>query len=287
MIHDRPYMTQRSFYQGTASLLKWVLLINCVVFILQNIFLQWFRTPVLASLFGLSPVGLSHGCIWTLLTYAFLHGDFLHLLFNMLVIYFVGQAVETLAGPKRFTIIYSTAVLLGGLAWLFLSPNRLGGELIGASAAAGGLLIFFCCLQPNQPVTLLLFFILPVTMKPKWLAVGLIGLEVFGFLFYELPGQGTVANSAHLGGMLGGYLCFVFFQSGYTFSLFGEGASPKWLQERSRASFRKQSFQINTSSREILRTEVDRILDKINAKGFGALSQEEKKILEKAKDILK
>tara|TARA_B100001248_G_C27399840_1_gene469208 strand:- start:14011 stop:14883 length:873 start_codon:yes stop_codon:yes gene_type:complete len=290
MIHDRPYMTQRSYHSGTASLLKWVLLINCVVFVLQNAFFVWFNSPILSNLFGLSPETLSQGFVWTLFTYAFLHGDLLHILFNMLIVYFIGQAVESLVGPKRFAIIYTTAALVGGLVWLLISMQRPSTELIGASAAALGLLTYFCCSQPNQPITVLLFFVLPLTIKPKWLALGLLAMELFGFLFYELPGRSAIANSAHLGGMLGGYLCFLAFQSGYSFSLFGSGtriSAPKWLQHRGKAPLSKQPFNVNVSSRQVLRTEVDRILDKINSKGFGALSNEEKKILEQAKDILK
>ncbi len=280
----------RRFYTSTVasgeSPIKWLLIANVICFIFQNILVEGFKQGWLLQGLVLSGPGIQAGYIWTVLTYAFLHGGIFHLLLNLLGLYFVGKPLEMHLGPRKFLGVYSSSVFLGGLAWLSLHLTGTS-TLVGASAGILGLLMYFCCLYPEQPITLLLFFILPVQLKPKWLVAGVLALEGFGLLVNELQGDANVANSAHLGGLLGGFICFWLFEKGLKLGT-TSGTSferPKWLKMKKR--FSPQAFTVNISEKELLRKEVDRILDKINQEGFGALSPQEKQVLDRAKELLK
>lgn len=289
MIYDRPYMN--SLPRAT-PMLKYILMANMVVFVLQGIVFFWVGSNAMTEVFALSGEAVSKGYVWTLLSYSLLHGNIWHLLLNMLLVYFMGSIVEEVEGPKRFLYIYCCATVLGGLFWLAFH-HAYPHHLIGASAASLGLLIYFCFYQPDRPITLLLFFVLPITLKPKWVAWAVLAMDLFGFCFQELRQEAYFANSAHLGGMLAGFLCYRIFQGAGNVSLKGwadgsEGPA-HWIKRKTSKVFSKATFSVNISpqSKEDISAEVDRILDKINDKGFGALSDAEKKMLDRAKDDLK
>ena len=218
----------------------------------------------------------------------------------MLGLFFIGRMVEPLIGRERFLGLYVTGSLIGGAVYLLLHFNdpalgQINGELIfqsmvGASASLMAILAFFCLLYPERPITLLLFFIIPVTMKPKWIFWGMLAISTGGILFYELPNRSYVAHSAHLGGMFAGILYYRYFHDS-SFSFFGSGSTrttveqPAWFKRRKKNE-QHISYKVNRGKRDELQAEVDRILDKINISGFGSLSANEKQTLERAKDIL-
>jgi membrane associated rhomboid family serine protease len=299
MIYDRPYM-QDEFRPRQPPVLKWILLGTIGIFILQNIFELWFRqNPFLSQFFRnyfyLSPEHIANGYVWTLVTYAFFHSTRealpLHLLANMLIVFFIGRIILPVLGARRFTELYFGAAVVGGIVWLvaaYLAGNTI--PVIGASGAAMGLLVCFACMYPNKPITILLFFIIPVTLKPKYIAFGLLAFDLFGFLFSELPGTGVThtAHSAHLGGMLTGFLFYRFVHARpepYRSSSGTNMELPAWFKKKSRRS-EPTNYSVNITNRQNLKKEVDRILDKINSEGFGSLSEEEKRILDRAKDLL-
>jgi hypothetical protein len=140
--------------------------------------------------------------------------------------------------------------------------------------------------------------VLPITIKPKWLFRISLGITIAFMLFYELPGASgsVVAHSAHLGGMISGvlYYRFVYLRGGGLFNRPGASRAsvelPEWFKRRKRQPAARQiNYTVNrsSSSRDELQKEVDRILDKINATGFGSLSDNEKQTLDHAKDILR
>lgn len=270
--------------------LKALLIANGVVFFLQSVALYWFQSQVFLNLFALSGANVSKGFVWTLVSYSFLHANVWHLLLNMLLLYFMGSIVEEVEGSKRFLYVYFLGTTIGGLLWL-LFHSAMPHQLMGASAASLGLLIYFCLYQPDRPITLLLFFVIPVTLKPRWVMWAVIALDLFGFLFQEMGQGSSFANSAHLGGMLAGFICYRVFQGDSTVSFggIGAGASANWIKRKTSKVFSKTTFRINmgAKAKEDLSQEVDRILDKINDHGFGALSEEEKRILDQARDNLK
>jgi len=299
MIYDRSYMRNEpprgSGGSGQSPLLKWILLSTIGVFVVQIILESWFRNQpgirqAFYEFFTLTPGGIRSGFVWTLLSYAFLHSTkiIFHIIGNMLLVFFIGRELLPLLGPKRFAWLYFGSAAVGGAAWLILHWG--GGAVIGASAAAMGLLIVFACLYPNREITLLLFFVIPVRIKPKFVAFALLAFDLFGLVFSEILGMTNThtAHSAHLGGMLTGWLFYRFAVAGAPAARFnGPGVEmPAWFRNKERLERRVGGYSVNILNRQSLQLEVDRILDKINSEGFGSLSEEEKKLLDQARDIL-
>lgn len=284
MLSDRSYMRKEGGFGTGLSVTGWLLLSMAIAFFLQSIAIQFLRQNALVAAFSLSGASIKNGFIWSVFSYAFLHGNLLHLLVNGLLVFFIGRILEPVLGVQRYLFLFFVSVILGGLAWLLFHFNSIQ-ELMGASAGALGILTYFCLLNPNQPITILLFFILPITLRPKWLLYITLGLELFGFIFEEMTGKSNIANSAHLGGMLAGFLCFkIFHQQGISFRSNHNG--PGWFKKGFTKKLKNTHYHVNLAKRDELKQEVDRILDKINAHGFGALSKEERDILDKAKDML-
>ncbi len=297
MLTDRSYM--RDDYPGyrapRTSVLIWIIVATVAGFILQNIFLRWFNAGALFHYnLGLTIEGLQSWKLWTLLTHGLLHstGNLLHIIGNLLAIYFLGRELVSLLGERRFVLFYLAAILTGGLAWTATHWWGAHGLLMGASAAACGLLAVFACFYPNRQITLLLFFVLPVTVKPKYLAWVVLGLDLCGFVFYEVMGAASpfgIAHSAHLGGLLAGWVYHRYLHEPDGWSLPWRKTTmtlPRWARKARVASNPTPAYKVNLTDRTDLRAEVDRILDKINSQGFGSLTDDEKRVLDGARDIL-
>jgi len=295
MLSDRPYMRESRPGGNATSVLVWLICAIVAGYVLQNIFLLLLHAgPVVESLFALSAASLRAGHVWTLVTYSFLHNpdNLLHIICNVLALYFLGRELLPLLGPNRFLGLYFSGVILGGLLWSAVNWHT-HGIVIGASAGVMTLLIVFACFYPNQDVTFLLFFVLPVTMKPKYLALGCVAIDLFGCIFYEVMGNPSplgFAHSAHLGGMAAGWLYFRFVHSAPPWrETLGSRANielPRWMKRAPPGAAPRPAYRVNIGNRQDLRAEVDRILDKINSKGFGALTPDEKRLLDEAKDSL-
>jgi len=292
MLQDRPYMRD-SYERRSTSVVTWLLCSVAAVFVLQNVFSRWLHIGLEWS-FGLSPVGLKGGHIWTLLTYGFLHdtSNLLQVIAYLLVIFFFGREVLPVLGTRRFMAFYAAALLAGGAFWLAVHWRH-PEILLGASAAVSALVILYACFYPNREITLLLFFVMPVTLKPKYLAYAMIAFDLFGFAFYELYGAASpfgAAHSAHLGGMAVGWIYYRYVHDS-DWSLASERADielPRWMRRKNGAKPAKAAptYSVDISDRSHLRAEVDRILDKINSHGFGSLSADEKRVLDEARDLI-
>jgi membrane associated rhomboid family serine protease len=287
-----------------SSIVMTLLIATVAVFVLQNVLNVFFpafngRNTFLNEWFALSGQSFRELKVWTLFSYNFLHSPqhLIHILGNMLMLFFVGKVVEPLIGSTRFLLLYIGGGLLGGFIYLLFHYHN-GSPVIGASAAVSGIIAFACLVYAERPLRLYLFFVLPITVKPKWIFWGLLGLSVFGVISHELPalknpqtGQIIVAHSTHLGGMLAGILFFRFVYSNANRSSRSTSARPgielpEWFKRKEKVE-PHVSYRVNRSSRDELQAEVDRILDKINSSptGFGSLSNDEKKTLEQATDI--
>ncbi len=290
MLYDRPYMRNESASRPF-PVLKWILIVNIALFVAQSIFRWWFNSNFPEYYFGLRGSNLLHGFVWTPLTYSLLHDTSypFHLIMNMIVIFLFGRFVDHDIGSHKLLDLYLLSVFIGGFTWLIFNFHT-DAPLIGASAGALGLLTLYCIMHADERVTFLLFFIIPVMIKPRYLGWIIFGIELFGFLFSELvPGSmNRVAHSAHLGGMLGGFLYFRFLINRKPILQHKKPSVelPHWFKKSSTPRGIKRNFKINIGNRKDLQKEVDRILDKINSQGFGSLSEEEKQTLDRAKDIL-
>lgn len=294
MLSDRSYM-RNDYAPRTTSILTWILCALVSGFVLQNIAgLDLVRgrlgTNVVESLFALTPAGLREWRVWTLVTYTLLHANILHILFNGLALYMLGRELLPLLGSRRFLAVLVSAAATGAVFWLATRYLVGGGMLIGVSASVLALFILFACFYPEREITFLLFFVLPVTIKPKYLVWILLGVDLFGFLFSELPGKGAdtgIAYSAHLGGMLAGWVYYRYFHANNGWDRAAGISLPAWLRRRQPARAPGPGLRANPGRPSPhLRAEVDRILDKINSDGFGSLTEEEKRILDEAKDLL-
>jgi membrane associated rhomboid family serine protease len=171
-----------------------LLLINVAVFFLARLF-----GGGIESVFALWPLGTNF-LPWQVVTYAFLHGSFEHLFFNMLGLWMFGSELERIWGEKRFLQFYGASVLAAALAQLVVTAVM--GSVyptVGASGGLFGLLFAFAVMFPNRVI--LLFFVIP--MKARYL-VALYGLlELYQGVYVMNSG---VAHFAHLGGMVGGFL---------------------------------------------------------------------------------
>lgn len=290
MLSDRSYM--RSDYpRPGAQVLTWLLSALLAGFVLQNVVARWFSSSAFETLLALSPSLLKQGYAWTLVTYTLLQPGVLTLLFTGLAIFMLGRELLPLLGARRFVAVYIAAAITGGLLWLGVQAfTGAGGQLIGATGCALALFILFACFYPDREITFLLFFVLPVTIKPKYLAWGLVGLDGLGFLFSELPntGFGGLSHSAHLGGMLTAWVYFRFFHANNGWDRASGIELPAWLRRRKKTGAPALATKVNIGKPPArqLRAEVDRILDKINSEGFGSLTAEEKRVLDEAKDLL-
>jgi membrane associated rhomboid family serine protease len=306
MLEDRDYMRQPDYHRRHVSLTMALLVANVLVFVAECL-LSPYPTrlrpdnQVLNQYFALSLDGLEHGFVWQLFTYQFMHSSLLHIFLNCWAIYVFGRVMEEAIGPAKFLALYLTSGVIGGLmqmlgAWAW--PSHIGALVVGASAAALGVIAAFAALYPEQELTMLLFFIVPVNLRAKYLLWGTLGLSIFCVLFPDsaltaLMGA-HIAYAAHLGGILTG-IVFVhqFIQSRWHW--------PQWkaptlrrVTPREFVSTRagkKGKFWRSAagqpdeelSTDEFVKSEVDPILDKISAHGIQSLTAREREILEKAR----
>jgi membrane associated rhomboid family serine protease len=173
--------------------------INTGIFIYQ--WLSPWRSDYLLDFYGLSDAGLEEGRWWQLITYAFLHANIWHLLFNILSLWFAGRIVERVMGAGRFVALYVASAVAGGVAQvLFGGGNTL---LLGASGAVCGVIIAFATMFSEAQIVLLLFFVIPLKFRAKYLGWGLAGSSL---LFLLTGFESWIGHAAHFGGCVAGYL---------------------------------------------------------------------------------
>ncbi|RAV99388.1 rhomboid family intramembrane serine protease [Pseudochryseolinea flava] len=188
---------------------KAILIINIIAFIAQQIapigdFSYCYDAPEgtpggqMGIVTGnLAMYGLNTECFkpFQLFTYMFLHGDFMHILFNMFGLISIGPILESTLGQKRFTLFYLVTGIGAAIFNIFISmffPSASFGILVGASGAIYGILTGFGMMYPEMEVRL---FFPPIPIKAKYLVFLLGGMT---FLF----GPQNVAHYAHLGGVI-------------------------------------------------------------------------------------
>lgn len=180
---------------NTPSGVRLILIVTIAIF-----FLTAGLDEELIASFALWPLQLNF-MPWQIVTYAFLHGNLMHLVFNMYGLWLFGSEIEMLLGRRAFLYLYFASVLSAALMQLLV--NSLSGGIfptVGASGGVFGLLLAFGMFFPNRKLMLLF----PPIPMPAWLFVTL-----YAVLELTLGVTGTqagVAHFAHLGGMIGGYL---------------------------------------------------------------------------------
>jgi membrane associated rhomboid family serine protease len=157
---------------------------------------------------GLIPKLVMHGMVWQLVTYSFLHFQLLHFIFNALSLWMFGSQLESDWGSKRFLEFYFFCTVAAALTTVAMSYTHILGlspvtTTIGASGGIYGLLVAFGVLYGESEI---MMFPLPFRIKAKYFVWGIVFLTLVG----AIQERGGVANFAHLGGLLFGYLYLKF-----------------------------------------------------------------------------
>jgi membrane associated rhomboid family serine protease len=200
--------------------------------------------------------------LWQLLTHGFLHGiGPLHVLWNMLLLFFFGTMLEGILGSRRFLVTYFACMLAGAAAHLVLAlhpPFR--ANAIGASGAVLGVLAVLATLRPQTRVIVLF---IPVTLKV--LAIGIFALNFIGLLLQSKGGSGGTAYGVHLGGFLFGYLA----------------TRRRWIWQDPVAAAHKKLVR----SRQLRQIQddqrMDELLAKIHREGMSSLTRAERNFLKR------
>jgi membrane associated rhomboid family serine protease len=185
-----------------------IILANVAVFLLQQL-----SADLMLGLFALWPPASGNFHVWQLITYAFLHGNLAHIFLNMFALFMFGRGLELYWGGRRFLTYYFVCVLSAAVTQLLVEQASGGAEpVVGASGGVFGVLLAFAWYFPRQRL-----IVLPIPIPvPAWLFVTIYGLiELFSGLTRTQQG---VAHFAHLGGMLGGALCILYWRARHRFS---------------------------------------------------------------------
>ena len=271
--------------QRMYSLTLWVrrlLVANLLVFLIQKTLLI---DPKYVAAFGFDPLQAWQQP-WTFLTYMFLHGNILHLLFNMLMLYVFGPSVEDRMGSRMFPLFYLACGLGGATLSFLLTQWAPVGTIVGASGAIMGVAVAFAWYWPNHPVFV---FPLPDPIPAKWLITFLVGLDLAlawaGALTRGGLGGG-VAHLAHLGGVAGALL---YLKAQDWRATHGDRRGVQMAESSvlvSQPPRVSRGSGVPPSAKQTKRApdarasaEVDRVLDKINASGMDSLTPAERKFL--------
>ncbi len=285
MLEDRDYMREPDFRGRSFGGFRWswtVMLIASYVLVLVAELLAFRFVPGSSAFvydhFALSKTGLAHGYVWQLVTYQFMHAGWLHLFFNSWAIFVFGRELESVLGGRKFLALMFSSGIIGGVVQVvmaMLAPRIFDGPVVGASAGAFGLVAAFAAMFPERELTLLVFFVIPVTVTARWLLFVCAAVAVFGVLF---PAD-HVANAAHLGGMAMGWFFIHNILRGDWSSL---GAVFQRSSRRESRSSPRAQIEKETPAKSAA-DEVDPILDKISAHGIQSLTPRERDILESAR----
>ena len=186
---------------GLSNIIRNLILINIVAWIV-SIFV-----PSLITLFGVYNFSDPNFAIWQPLTSMFLHGGFLHILFNMIVLWQFGSQLETTLGTKKFLQLYFISGIVSALFWVVAGT----GVAVGASGALCGLLAAYLITSPETKV--LLFFVIP--MKIKYFIYAFAGFSfIMTIISFINPSMSDgVGHIVHLGGLICGYLIALYWKN--------------------------------------------------------------------------
>lgn len=225
---------------------------------------------------------------WTLITYAFLHHDFLHLLFNMLMLMFAGRVFLTFFTQKQLFGVYIQSAIIAGLLFIvgystIPALQNISSSLVGASASIMAILIAAATYAPQYSVRLMLIG----TVKLWHIALGLVVID----LIY-ISAENTGGHIAHLAGALYGFIYIKLLQNGtdmtksiVAYQTFFESL----FKPKKKTPFKTVHRNPAASARPVVKKEkditqkqIDDILDKISKSGYDSLTKAEKDFLFRA-----
>lgn len=290
--------TNNSLYKLIAiNILVWLVLLVARVFMtiggfgdVYSSLISYLMMPAALPKLAMQP--------WSIFTYMFLHEGFLHILFNMLFLFWFGQLIHQYLGSRKLTNLYILGGLAGALFYMliynlapYFSDSVHSSMMLGASAGVFAIVVGAATLTPNT--TFFLMFLGPV--KIKYIAIFYVLLS-----FANSAGANAGGELAHLGGALLGYLYIIQLRRGVDLGvpvqkvgiffedLFKRNPSKVKVSYRKAKTKSGGGFSSFTKSAETKKTtigddasqeEIDRILDKIADRGYEALTKDEKRKL--------
>jgi membrane associated rhomboid family serine protease len=274
---------------GTTDTLQRLILVNVAVFLfirignaLSGLFLNplftfdqityWLAIPAHVERLGVRP--------WTPVTYMFLHWDFLHILFNMLWLFWMGKILQEFLGNKKLFSTYILGGLSGAIFFCIafnifplFSASLPDSIALGASASVLAITVAAATLVPNYSVSLLFFGNIPL----KWIAVFTILIDLI-----NMSGNNAGGHIAHLGGAFFGFIYIKRLQKGQDLAawfnrIFSSSDKKKTAIKVTEPKIRKdEDFNVQRKAKQ---ERMDEILDKIGKSGYGSLTQAEKDFL--------
>ena len=220
---------------------------------------------------------------WRYVTYMFVHIDFWHFLFNMLMLWMFGSEVAEMMGSKHFTGMYFFCGIFAAVFSLIMCVLGLSyNPIIGASGALMGIFVAYYKFFPDR--MLLMFFFFP--MRIKYAMWFMVAIDVF-----MAPSGDGVAHLAHLGGVVGGFIYMYLYNN--TFKSLSRRKGPKVRVEEGGRSY--ETPRSRTSSEPIEgevfdmdeNRRMDEILKKVNREGLNSLTDSERQFLLKAGDRIR
>ncbi len=200
MSYSRYSRSTLSFGGPLTRAVKMLILVNVGVFVMRFLVRQAGGAPFdFDALFGLVPALVTRRFfLWQFVTYLFVHAGPLHILFNMLMLWMFGGDLERLWGYRRFLRYYFLTGIGAGFCSYIVGPLAMTAT-VGASGAIFGLLLAYGILFADR--TIFLYFLFPI--KAKYFVIIMGALEFYAAV--TSTGSG-ISNTAHLGGMIFGYL---------------------------------------------------------------------------------
>ncbi len=278
------------------DLLTRLIVINVAVFFLLTIFNLFVNLFKLESVDIIRYIGVSSDIMyvtkhpWTLLSYMFAHEGILHILFNMLMLYWFGRIFLTYFNQKNLASLYVFGGLAGAILYIIAfstiplyvemtGGNPFGIPMIGASASVMAVIFAAAFYNPKQEVSLLLFGRIKIIY---------IALFIFIMDFFSLDKNNPGGSVAHIGGALLGYVYAQQYLKGKDIAAWMTKSidwlvdlfkfSPKPPKMKVKHKGREADYEYNNRKKQNSE-EIDRILDKIKSSGYTSLNDSEKKRL--------
>lgn len=254
-----------------STLVAWLVLINVGVHVIHLVTTNFWGDGFTRT-FGLSLAGLTRLQVWQPITYMFVHAadSLWHIVFNMLLLYFVGREIERGFGRERFVWFYAACGIIGGLAYLLLgalNARYFGTPLVGASGAVWGLLIAAMIFYPHMQI---IFIIFPMPIR-------VFGAIILALVLFQAITPGGVTNLGgevcHFGGALAG-VGILYYWGMMPSIRFGSGDGPNLMGRIRKGAWARKQRKLAAEQ-----AEVDRILEKVHREGINSLNRRERKLL--------
>jgi membrane associated rhomboid family serine protease len=244
---------------------------------------------------ALRPIGNPFFRPWQYFTYMFLHGGFLHIFLNMLVLWMFGMELAQMWGSKRFLVYYLLCGLGAGIIHSLVTlAIGSAGSTVGASGAIMGVMVAFSMVFPDRIIGIMF-----IPMRAKYAALVYAGYD----LIFGIRGDDGIAHFAHLGGALVG---FILLKIGGSLTLdgifaripgFKQKSAPRMEAFQPRPQYAPRPKVVDVEYRDVPserrsgplnmnfgpdQERIDAILDKISRSGYQNLTEEEKALLVEA-----